>query len=146
MIVFISGQFLVADTQLYTRGFVPPSVHWFVHGSVRQWCSSRKWEKNEHFRCFVYVCCGGWGVYGHLMPLPYRLQRYNVTSRDLLTNDHSSSLYLSGFKADRDQSFVNDDGIAVAKQAAKYEFDFQLEIQPVFPVKNVGAFGDQVEV
>ena len=92
MIVFISGQFLVADTQLHTRGFVPPSVHWFVHGSVRQWCSSRKWEKNEHFRCFVYVCCGGWGVYGHLMPLPYRLQRYNVTSRDLLTNDHSSQI------------------------------------------------------
>ena len=45
-----------------------------------------------------------------------------------------------------DKSFANDDRVAIAKQLAKYEFDFQLEIQSVFPVKNVGAFGDPIEV
>ena len=43
-------------------------------------------------------------------------------------------------------SFFDDDGIAIAKQASKYEFDFQLDIHPVFPVKDVDAFGDQIEV
>ena len=43
------------------------------------------------------------------------------------------------------KSFANDERVAIAKQLAKYEFDFQLEIQPVFPVKNVGAFGDPIE-
>ena len=50
----------------------------------------------------------------------------------------------AGFRTDNDQSYV--DGFAVARQKSKYEFDFQLDIDPVFPVKNVEAFGDQVEV
>jgi len=52
----------------------------------------------------------------------------------------------AGFQEDRDDSSLFNDGVAIAKQASKYEFDFQLDIDPVFPVKNVGAFGDQVEV
>ena len=35
---------------------------------------------------------------------------------------------------------------AVASQTSQYDFDFRLEIDPVFTVKSVSAFGDTVAV
>ena len=49
-----------------------------------------------------------------------------------------------GRRAEGDDFYV--DGVAVANQKSKYEFDFLLTIDPVFPVKTVGDFGDEVEV
>ena len=40
----------------------------------------------------------------------------------------------------------DDDGIAVAIQKSKFDFDFLLEVDPVFSVKSISAFEDRAEV
>ena len=53
--------------------------------------------------------------------------------------------YPAGFRADGQDALLTD-GTAIAVEKSRYDFDFLLEVDPVFAVTSVDACGDEAEV